>query len=95
MLETRRTAIKLTQNRAVEVTLYRAGEELNIKVSKELIICAGAIQSPHLVLSGIGDGDALPVAEYSLGITCQESATTCRTTQLGASNMAQITRLTQ
>lgn len=60
MLETRCNAIKLSQNRAVGVTLYRAGEELNIEVGKELIICAGAIQSPHLLmLSGIGDGDAL------------------------------------
>ena len=59
MLETRCTAIKLSQNRAVEV-LYRAGEELNIEVGKELIICAGAIQSPHLLmLSSRGDGDAL------------------------------------
>ena len=55
MLETRCNAIKLSQNRAVGVTLYRAGEELNIEVEKELIICAGAIQSPHLLmLSGIG-----------------------------------------
>ena len=55
-------------NRATGVLARRGGEVLNIRASKEVIVAAGAIKSPHLLmLSGIGSPDAL----NRLGIDCR------------------------
>jgi choline dehydrogenase-like flavoprotein len=52
-------------NRAVGVAYERAGQRREVRAAREVIVCAGAVQSPQLLLlSGIG-----PVAELqALGI---------------------------
>jgi 4-pyridoxate dehydrogenase len=58
-------------NRATGVRARRGGEMLNIRASKEVIVAAGAIKSPHLLmLSGIGSPDALG----RFGIDCRVAA---------------------
>lgn len=54
------TRIVLEQGRAVGVDCEIGGEKLRVLGRREIVICAGAIQSPQvLMLSGIGDGDLL------------------------------------
>ncbi|MCW2293221.1 choline dehydrogenase [Pseudomonas sp. BIGb0408] len=61
------TRIEFEGTRAVRVHLLRDGEPQVIGVSREVVLCAGAIHSPHLLmLSGIGDREHL--AEF--GIDC-------------------------
>jgi choline dehydrogenase len=46
--------------RATAVELENAGEKRQVGARREVLVCAGAIQSPQvLMLSGVGDGDAL------------------------------------
>jgi len=60
LLETRCTKIEFSGKDAVRVHLNRRGEEFHVDVGGELILCAGAIQSPQLLmLSGIGDAELL------------------------------------
>ena len=59
------------RNRATGVLARRGGEVLNIRGSKEVIVAAGAIKSPHLLmLSGIGSPDVLG----RFGIDCRIAA---------------------
>lgn len=54
------TRIFFEANRATEVGCRIAGREQKIRARKGIILSAGAIQSPHLLmLSGIGPGDQL------------------------------------
>lgn len=60
--------ILLEGNRAVGVQ-YRQGKKVQeVRVNKEIVLCAGTIKSPHILqLSGIGDKAELEAA----GIECQ------------------------
>ena len=52
-------------NKAVKVEYQQRGKDLTVKARCEIIICAGAVNSPQLLeLSGIGD----PARLSSLGI---------------------------
>jgi choline dehydrogenase len=54
------TGIRLEDGRAVGVDYTRDGRQETANAAAEVILAAGAIQSPHLLmLSGIGPGDAL------------------------------------
>ena len=69
LLETRCTSIEFSGMDAVRIHLNHRGEEFHIDIGGELILSAGAIQSPHLLmLSGIGDADMLGES----GITVQQ-----------------------
>jgi choline dehydrogenase len=53
-------SILFEQRRAVGVKVSRAGVTMPVRAEREVIVCAGGICSPHLLmLSGIGDADAL------------------------------------
>jgi len=60
LLETCCTSIELSGKEAVRIHLIRRGEKFVLDIGVELIVSAGAIQSPHLLmLSGIGDAALL------------------------------------
>jgi len=62
---TRATRIVLEGQRAVAVEARAAGESLHVRAHREIVLSAGAIHSPQLLmLSGIGDAEHLT----SLGI---------------------------
>lgn len=57
--------IRFQDRRAVGVDVYRGGQIKTLSARREVILSAGAFQSPQLLLlSGLGDGEAL----QSLGI---------------------------
>ena len=63
---TQATRIVLDGRRAVAVEARSAGTNLIVKAHREIVLTAGAIQSPQLLmLSGIGDGEHLA----ALGMT--------------------------
>ncbi len=54
------TRIRFEGRRAVGVTCLRNGAEEIVEAEREVILCAGAINSPHLLmLSGVGDEEVL------------------------------------
>ena len=54
------TRVLLEGSRAVGVEYLKDGEKHSVEASREVILCGGSINSPQvLMLSGIGDGDAL------------------------------------
>jgi choline dehydrogenase len=54
------TRIRLEGTAATGVALLSAGQAAQIEAEREVILCAGAIHSPHLLMhSGIGDADQL------------------------------------
>ena len=54
------TRILFENGRAVGVQVERAGQLQRLQARREVVVCAGAVQSPQiLLLSGIGDGEAL------------------------------------
>jgi choline dehydrogenase len=60
------TAVLLDGRRAIGVAYEQRGEAREARCSGEVILCAGAVKSPHLLeLSGIGNPDIL----QSAGIT--------------------------
>lgn len=60
LMEARCTSIEFSGSDAVRVHLNRRGENFSVEIMGELILSAGAIQSPQLLmLSGIGDADRL------------------------------------
>jgi choline dehydrogenase/4-pyridoxate dehydrogenase len=62
--------IRLAGSRAVGVDYVKDGEHYMVEASREVILCGGTINSPQLLmLSGIGDGDAL----NALGIPVKTS----------------------
>lgn len=68
LLETRCTLIEFSGQEAVRVHLNRRGEKFLVDVGGELILSAGAIQSPQLLmLSGVGNADTL--REVSIPLT--------------------------
>ncbi|MFN6956472.1 MAG: GMC family oxidoreductase [Acetobacteraceae bacterium] len=66
--------IVVQDGRAVAVEAERDGEPLLFRAAREIVCCAGAIETPKLLmLSGIGDGAALhamgiPLARHSPGV---------------------------
>ena len=70
----RATRILMEGRRAVGVEALVDGQKRIFKARAEVIVCAGALQSPQLLmLSGIGDGEALgrlgvPVAQHLPGV---------------------------
>lgn len=74
LLETRCTSIEFSGEDAVRIHLNRRGEDFHVDVGGELILSAGAIQSPQLLmLSGIGDAEMLqqtdiPVQQHMPGV---------------------------
>ena len=66
LTDTQATRIVLDGRRAVAVEARAAGNSLTVKAHREIVLTAGAIQSPQLLmLSGIGDGEHL----RTLGVT--------------------------
>ena len=54
------TRILLEGTRAVGVELLQDGQRLSVRARREVLLCAGALQSPQLLmLSGIGPGEEL------------------------------------
>jgi choline dehydrogenase-like flavoprotein len=54
------TRVVLENGRAVGVDIEHAGQAQRLHARREVVVCAGAVQSPQiLMLSGIGDGAAL------------------------------------
>lgn len=67
LLETRCTSVEFSGKDAVRVHLTRRGEVFHVDVGDEVILSAGAIQSPQLLmLSGIGDADMLMKNDIAL-----------------------------
>ena len=63
------TRILFENGRAVGVEVERAGQLQRLQARREVVVCAGAVQSPQiLLLSGIGDGEAL----RALGIEARQ-----------------------
>ena len=63
------TRILLENGRAAGVEVERAGQLHRLQARREVVVCAGAVQSPQiLLLSGIGDGEAL----RALGIEARQ-----------------------
>ncbi|MFN3687735.1 GMC family oxidoreductase [Salinarimonas sp.] len=66
--------IAIENGRATGIVFSRGGERHLARASGEVILCAGAVGSPHLLeLSGIGDGARLqrlgiPVAHHAPGV---------------------------
>ena len=51
------TKVNFEGKKAVGIELHKNGETQTLTANKEIILCAGAYQSPHLLhLSGVGDG---------------------------------------
>jgi choline dehydrogenase len=64
----RATRVDVEQGRAIGVAYRRAGRCHFVRASREVIVSAGAVQSPQLLeLSGIGDSSRLA----ALGIACR------------------------
>lgn len=60
--------IQISNNKATGVIFSRQGQKTEVSCNKEIILCAGAIHSPQLLmLSGIGDPDELK----QQGIDCK------------------------
>ncbi len=54
------TRVALAGSRATGIEYRKDGKQHSVEASREIILCGGAINSPQLLmLSGIGDGDAL------------------------------------
>jgi choline dehydrogenase len=74
VLETRCTSIEFSGQDAVRIHLHSRGEAFHVEVGGEVILSAGAIQSPQLLLlSGIGDADMLraldsPLQQHTPGV---------------------------
>ena len=63
------TRILLENGRAAGVEVERAGQLQRLQARREVVVCAGAVQSPQiLLLSGVGDGEAL----RALGIEARQ-----------------------
>ena len=66
--------VVMENGRAVGVAFTRDGEPYQAKATGEVILAAGAVNSPHLLeLSGIGDGERLrglgiPIARHAPGV---------------------------
>ncbi len=59
----RTTKIMIDKGRAVGVVFVQDGQTHTVHADGEVLLCAGAVQSPHILqLSGIGNGDALKTA---------------------------------
>jgi choline dehydrogenase-like flavoprotein len=61
------TRILIEQGRAIGVQYSRGSDLLTVKAGREVILCAGAINSPKLLmLSGVGDASALTSLEIKV-----------------------------
>ncbi|WP_343603632.1 GMC family oxidoreductase N-terminal domain-containing protein [Roseateles sp.] len=75
-VETGARALKLLLEgrRAIGVEVLQGGQRRTLRAAREVLVCAGALQSPQLLMcSGIGDGAALqalglPVAHHLPGV---------------------------
>ncbi len=60
MTRTQVVKINMQNRRATGVTIRLGGEQVTLNARREVLLCAGAIHSPQLLmLSGIGDGQEL------------------------------------
>ncbi len=72
--EAQATRVLFEGNRAVGVAYRQGGKEITVRARREVLLCAGAIQSPQLLqLSGVGPIDLLqqhriPVVAESPGV---------------------------
>ena len=70
------TGVLLDGKRAVGVAYVQRGEAREARCSGEVILCAGAVKSPHLLeLSGIGNPEILPIHIESSGGPASSSRT--------------------
>ena len=59
----RTTRILIERGRAVGVEFVQEGQTRQVHADAEVLLCAGAVQSPHILqLSGVGDPDKLKAA---------------------------------
>ena len=70
-------------DRCVGVEYLKDGKTTTVRADREVIVSAGAIQSPKLLmLSGIGQPEQLPSIRHSRSAwNCRASARTSRTTR--------------
>jgi choline dehydrogenase len=62
-LDSRTTRILIEHGRATGVEFVQGGQTRQVHADAEVLLCAGAVQSPHILqLSGIGDPDLLKAA---------------------------------
>ena len=67
LLETRCTKIEFSGDKAVRIQLNRRGDKFALDVGNELIVSAGALQSPQLLmLSGLGDAEILKDSDIAV-----------------------------
>jgi choline dehydrogenase len=63
------TGILFEGQRASGVSFRKNGEIFEVRAQREVLLCAGAVGSPHLLLlSGIGPGDHL--RKHGIGVRC-------------------------
>ena len=78
--------IRVEKGRAVGVEYRIGGERHFARAAREVIVCAGAVQSPQLLeLSGIGDKERLAELGIASSRICRGSARTAATTCTRAS----------
>ena len=83
------TRLLFDGRRCTGVAFRQRGEDRTLTATREVILCGGAVNSPHLLhISGVGPAAHL----QSIGTTCPALAPTCRTITSRAYRIACATR---